>query len=466
MKQFTLPIRSGFLIASLLWGCGFAAIDPYDSTVVRTILDRIGWADVAVASVVSSAIAISGVEPARVTTLNLSLRSGLKPITELPSEISQLPELVTLSLKGNALTGLPDTVSTLHKLSRFDLSSNPLYRLPEAIGGLPLQVLTVNHCALDSLPAWIDTLSRLQSASFVGDSIITLPASIARLQSLATLNLDSNRLVKLPDELTALTGLKIGVNGNRLCSVDSSVARWLDNYQIGTDWRAAQQCDSKITSTITDPTTGTVVHVAADNQKISADCRPVQVTAVDASLYVWPGAPPIKKAVEVRFNVCFNDTGSSFLISFSLEDEDIRYDMVPEIYHKEAGIVSYIGGTIDSMNKTISVRATRQGLYFLALNSILGVWQKGLAVVNPAPQVRFALRHRFLEASFTLERPSNVRLRLFALNGQLIAEKVLLRADAGMTTLRLDPSSPRSTGQAIVELLTGEFRIVRTLQNF
>jgi hypothetical protein len=467
MKRYS---NFGWLILFVMQACALAAIDPFDSITVRTILDRIGWERVPVDSVVPQATAFLNSAGSRVTTLNLSYRGTLMPapMTSLPSEISQLPELRTLTLRGNALAALPDTLSSLRLLSRIDLSANRFARLPEPLKGLALQGLTINHNLLDNLPAWIGTLSKLQSLSLVANRLTALPPEAAKLQSLATLNLDSNLIAALPAELAGCANLRISIVANRLCDADTTLAKWLDTHHFTADWRASQQCDVTIGSVVTDAATGTVVHVTVSELKVVENCQPVQLAAVSAGASAAITGRTIVKAVEVRFGECFTAGNNYFLITFPWDDvaQSVNAASGLSIYFASGGAGEYLGGTVDSVRHTVAVRANREGQYLLtatpptALGAVMSA-NRGAE----SPPVRISVRGGMVFAQVSLRQASPVRIRLFASDGRLLHQSIFRRG-AGTQTLSVSAAGLPRMAALTVEAPASGLYFVRTITLF
>ena len=470
MKKIFQKIHRIQGVVLLLCGVGFGAIDSFDSTVVRTILDKIGWRDVTVGSVVSSPISVETATSIRVTSLNLNARSELPVIKELPPEISQLPELITLTLKGNALTGLPDTVSTLHKLSRLDLSRNRFSELPAALEGLPLQVLIADYDSIEALPQWIGTLSRLQSASFANNRLTTLPVEIIRCTMLTTLNCDSNMIDSIPTALTEVTTFRMSINANRLCSVDEAVAEWLDAIQLTSDWRATQRCETSFTSVYTEAVTGTVVHVSESNGELITSCRAVVLSSVETGSLSWFTLREVLKAVSVTFGDCFTGADSNyFLITFSWEDIG---EVPPDgkelaIYYAVNGTSQYLGGTVDLENKTVSVRANREGQYMLTMPDYrVDVRHSGAAPAKSRQAVTIANRNGTHLLCFAMNTTQTVRIRLLGLDGTVHAERIVSvpagSSAFGLTTL----FGPLRNGYGIIEVRSDRLHSVQVLRHF
>lgn len=459
MYQVLLPIV-------VLYQTVSAAIDPFDSTVVRRILDNIGWNNVAVESVVSSPIAVTGTTVVRVTSLNLSLRTGLDSIRQLPSQISQLPELTTLSLKGNALSTLPDTLSTLYKLSRLDISNNRFTTLPPALKGLSLQVLIADYNQLEALPEWIGQLSRLQSVSIVGNRLTTLPAEIIRCTSLATLSLDSNRIDSIPVAATEVTTFKVGISGNRLCSVDETVARWLDAVQLTADWRTTQICELSITSIFTEALTGTVVHVTGALNELITSCKAVELAPSDTASLSWFTLQRVVKAVSITFADCFTGADSNVIIvTFAWGDVKA---VAPDgqdlaIYYAAEGTSRYLGGTIDTIHKTISIRTSRAGDYLLTLPFSVAVQPQIAAPAQSKVPVQYVVRNGNAEIVVSGNSTRDVRIRLFDLGGRVLSESTVTipggTHSVGLGTL----FGKWLQSYVILEIRSGEFQSVHRL---
>ncbi len=466
-------IKSGSILQSvavlvmLICGSGFAEIDTFDSTIVTRILKKIGWDTLSVESVVSSPIGIGSVEPLRVTSLNLTRRDGLAAITELPEEVSQLPELVTLSLKGNKLTGLSDTVATLHKLARLDISDNSFTGLPVSIAELPLQVLIADRNRITALPDWIDTLSRLSSLSMVNNLLKTLPATIVRCSTLATLDLDSNMITALPVELAEGTSFRISVDANRLCTVNDTIARWLDTAQLNRDWKASQRCDAVITSTFTEAVTGTVVHLTDTAVKTDvAACRAIELGAVDTDTLDWFTLQRVIKAVSVSFNDCFTAADSNyFLVTFYWEERDsvASGTREPGVYYVNGRTSRYLDGTVDTVHKTVTVRVNREGLYLLTTPSNVAVRHPDHPRVSLRESLKIRTRNGIPELVFSpaTTTASTLRVRIFSLNGRRVTEQ-LLTVPAGIHTLGLGTFTRQlHNAPAVLELSADRLHAVR-----
>jgi hypothetical protein len=376
--------------------CFFArvgAIDQVDSLTVRDILDQIGWTSVPVDSAVDKGTSITS--STRVASLVLSGRTGLPKMKQLPSAIGKLPELQSLSLSGNELSALPEELTSLLKLRQLNIASNAFTKLPDPLGGIPsLQLLDASHNQIDSLPAFIgklaslmildahanrisflpsqiQSLASLKSLSLMSNRLEQLPAEIAGLTALELLSCDSNALVTLPSKITALQKVKIGVSGNRLCTLsDQSLITWLNAHQLTPEWRAAQNCnDTGFSAIITDIVTGTTIAFTSTFNPKMAVSNAVSVATVSA----FPTAPSgseVLKMISVTLDPVFKNQINSFLITIPFGEE--RYADVDiaqlSVYFYDGQQWAYFGGTVNASKRTISVRTGKEGMYALMYN--------------------------------------------------------------------------------------------------
>jgi hypothetical protein len=480
----------GFSLFALfpVQGSGVITIDSYDAAVVRAILDSVGWKSVPVDSVATaSSLSISSkASSSRVVELNLASRTGLPKIERLPAAVGSLPELVSLSLRGNAIAELPPQIGALRKLKRLDLSVNALKRIPGGIDSLPIQrldasfnridslslapggffsvqMLFMDHNPLRSIPDSIGSLTQLHSLSFASNALTTIPSAVTKLSNLTALNLDSNQLAALPSGLTGLSQLKIGVSGNRLCSLATEVGKWLDEHAMAPDWNASQQCKPLVFgSVVSELTTGTVIHVT-DAKALSAACAPMLIDPVEPGNIHFQERR-ILKAVDVRFNDCLGAAQRSFLITFSWADyrESASHPSDLSIYYIGQSGIEYLGGAVNDTNATISVTSSRAGRYVLTASTILPAGAKRPAgEENRAAAVRFAAGIGSVEAFFVLTAPSSVRMRLISLSGKLLFEST---ATLSAGTHRMNvPVRIRRSAAVVVNVQCPEFNAHRIL---
>eukprot|EP00438_Fugacium_kawagutii_P008200 Skav229043 [mRNA] locus=scaffold2828:38139:43017:+ [translate_table: standard] len=183
-------------------------------------------------------------------------------LTQVPSAISSLQNLVRLDLSYNQLAALPPWLGNLGKLNRLYLQVNRIVSLPESIQQLlSLSVLMLNDNRLSQLPESIGQMRSLQTLEIKGNGLRSLPQltglqwlyyldlSFNQLETLPPLEglkglyylfLQKNQLTKLPDSIGALEKLiDLNLRSNRLTRLPESILnlKWLnfltlDNNQL------------------------------------------------------------------------------------------------------------------------------------------------------------------------------------------------------------------------------------------
>lgn len=161
-------------------------------------------------------------------TTSLSL-SG-KNLTELPAEITLLPDLTSLDLSGNKLTSVPDKITRLTNLTSLSLSSNQLRSVPEAIARLTnLTRLDLNGNNLTGMPATVTRLTNLKILNLSNNQLTRVPEPVTQLTKLTSLLLSFNQLTTVPAELARLTNLNsLSLGGNRLRGVPAELTQLMN----------------------------------------------------------------------------------------------------------------------------------------------------------------------------------------------------------------------------------------------
>lgn len=150
-------------------------------------------------------------------------------LSETPSEVFEMTNLVELNLGNNALTSIPDEIGRLRNLEEIHLYRNQLADLPDSLFALPklrkvnafdnrfrslptkigaaanLETLVVSNSRIAHLPEEIGDLGRLELLDLSGNELTELPSAIGRLRQLTCLRIGGNEIRRLPDEITALT---------------------------------------------------------------------------------------------------------------------------------------------------------------------------------------------------------------------------------------------------------------------
>lgn len=424
MTIIQLACASLFLYVPLASG----AVDPFDSTVVRAILDSIGWKNIPVDSVAkrsTEGVSMNEVTVQRVTYLDLSHRAGVPEIERLPTIINRLSELVTLILNGNALEDLPVSLLSLTKLSRLYLSDNSFSELPKVLRLLSLYVLNADRNNLTELPEWMGEMKELQLASFIACRIITLPDSITENVNLTTLMLDSNLIETLPAEITGLEDLSISIDANGLCEVDSALLGWLNAHSLTPDWQAKQRCITTVSSVLTDASSGTVVHITSDVAPSERICQPIAIEPVDISSLSW-FSRNIIKAVNLQYQECALEGQESFIITFTYGDvsDELEADIALAVYYSFDKKAQFVEGiTIDTEKKTVSLRATRGGVYLLTANTTTGI--RSRPEIPETVQLKTKVEGNRITLTSTTPVSQQVMVRILSLDGKIVCHSTL-----------------------------------------
>ena len=147
-------------------------------------------------------------------------------LTHVPRSVCRLTTLTSLSLDNNRLSGLPDNCFTnLSNLLHFSASDNEIQTLQNDIfdGLTKLETLNISGNRISFLGLSVSKTSA-ESKSVVNTSLTQVPCSLSSLTTLTDLNLNNNRLARLPDNcLTKLTNLL------RLTATDNAI----ETLQVG-----------------------------------------------------------------------------------------------------------------------------------------------------------------------------------------------------------------------------------------
>nr|XP_054764681.1 leucine-rich repeat-containing protein 40-like [Lytechinus pictus] len=119
-------------------------------------------------------------------------------LTELPSQISQLHDLLFLHVQHNKISVLQDGLGDLNHLENLDVSNNQLRDLPESIG----------------------SLRKLKSLNASENQLLLVPSTIGNLKGVRMLELSSNRLTSLPEEMGYMSSLEqLHIKFNKITSL-------------------------------------------------------------------------------------------------------------------------------------------------------------------------------------------------------------------------------------------------------
>lgn len=128
---------------------------------------------------------------------------------KLYDKISGLTDLQALKLSGNDITDYPKNFDALFNLLYFASYNNKLGAFPPNLKAYySLQYLELQHTAIDSIPAQIAYLNRLQSFKFGNtDDTLKLPTTLRFLKNLKDISIENCVMDSFPKELFRIPGL-------------------------------------------------------------------------------------------------------------------------------------------------------------------------------------------------------------------------------------------------------------------
>lgn len=125
----------------------------------------------------------------------LSIDVANQGLTNLPEQLSSLPNIASINLLGNNFTHFPTVLSNLLSLDEISLSSNKLTVIGPEIEKLNnLRILIINNNYLKSLPKEIGNLPNLLYLEIGNNELKTLPKQISKLRNLQVLHIERNEL--------------------------------------------------------------------------------------------------------------------------------------------------------------------------------------------------------------------------------------------------------------------------------
>lgn len=215
------------------------------------------------------------------TALNLSFCK----LTQLPESLANLTHLTELDLAYNALTELPEWIDNFTALEKLDVSGNSITSLPDSLRHLPnlvvlgldkqikkeenvakksnlpllqmrqkqqiqtrLLPLPKDTAWMDELFAWADenkiskeqlprnknVLWSLQKLDLENNKLTKIPKSIGHLSNLHFLFLNTNQLTEIPEFICNLTNLKLlGFQDNLLTEIPDFISNLTNLTMFG-----------------------------------------------------------------------------------------------------------------------------------------------------------------------------------------------------------------------------------------
>ncbi|MDH5404112.1 MAG: leucine-rich repeat domain-containing protein, partial [Candidatus Heimdallarchaeota archaeon] len=126
-------------------------------------------------------------------------------LTELPSEILNLKNLIVLDLSNNLFDKLPESCLELDSLTELNLDMNRIssIKIEKEIPRLKKLMLSKNN--IYSIDSSISNLSNIEEIYLDSNILAKLPESLIQLKQLKTISLLINHIQELPPELSELS---------------------------------------------------------------------------------------------------------------------------------------------------------------------------------------------------------------------------------------------------------------------
>ena len=160
----------------------------------------------------------------------IKLAIGDENLSQIPSEIGQLINLMVLQIGTNQLTTIPSEIGQLTNLTELDLYDNQLVRIPSEIGQLTnLTKLYIGKNQFTTFPSEIGQLTNLTELGIEQNQLITVPSEIGQLINLTVLDLSHNLLIEIPIEIGQLINLReLDINENQLTTIPSEIGQLIN----------------------------------------------------------------------------------------------------------------------------------------------------------------------------------------------------------------------------------------------
>ncbi len=140
-------------------------------------------------------------------------------LSNLPEEFSQLKKLKVVFFNNNAFETFPTVLAKCPSLSMISFKGNNISAIPEGVLSPAIRWLILTDNRLETLPADIGKLGKLQKLMLAGNQLQFLPIEMKECQNLELIRLSANQLQELPRWLFSLPRLSwLAYAGNPFCN--------------------------------------------------------------------------------------------------------------------------------------------------------------------------------------------------------------------------------------------------------
>ena len=149
-----------------------------------------------------------------------------KRLSEFPLRLLELSKtLRSLDLSNNQLASLPPEIGSLVSLKTLTMDRNKLTSLPSEFARMTkLETLSIQNNKLSSFPGGLSTLAHLKTVTLTGNELVDFPVGLVDCPQLQLLDLSGNKITVMPDQIGNSTAVEINMNRNRLARLPDSLA--------------------------------------------------------------------------------------------------------------------------------------------------------------------------------------------------------------------------------------------------
>ena len=168
------------------------------------------------------------------TNLTRIALSGNK-IKAFPSKLARLTHLKQLSLGSNLISEIPETIGYLVNLRELGLNYNRIKAIPPEIRSLTnLEFLYLGGNQITSIPLELfQSCTRLSFLGLESNLIKSLPKEVGNLTNLINLDLRQNQLIVIPLTITQCSKLRyLQLDGNKIIKIPDTLHEFFGKNRI------------------------------------------------------------------------------------------------------------------------------------------------------------------------------------------------------------------------------------------
>lgn len=147
----------------------------------------------------------------------LIARNNLLSVESIPKDFGLISTLSVVNFSGNNFTEIPMQLTELPDLRCLYLGANRITAIPaEMVRLQSLEILYLGGNLLESVPSEIGYMKALVCLVLCDNRLASLPSTLSHLDNLQSLSLHNNRLSTLPPEIIHLNLVELSLRNNPL----------------------------------------------------------------------------------------------------------------------------------------------------------------------------------------------------------------------------------------------------------